>query len=98
MFGKDMKEHDNRLITAHGRIAEAGATLNPNKCELRKKQAKFLGHIIDKEGIWADPSKIAAVTETKYPIKTLELCRLMGMMNQLGKFSQNIANLSQPLW
>ena len=43
-----------RLTAALGRIAATGATLNPSKCEFRKKQVKFLGHIIDGEGIQAE--------------------------------------------
>ena len=43
------------------------------------------------------PSKIAAITEMKPRTKISDLWRFMGIVNQLGKFSRNIANLSQPL-
>ena len=97
VFGKDKKEHDERLIQVLRRIAAAGATLNPEKCEFGKKQLKFLGHVIDKTGIRADPEKTAAVIEMEAPTNVSELCRFMGMANQLGKFSPNLADLTQPL-
>ena len=58
---------------------------------------KFLGHVVDQHGITADPDKISAVLEMKAPRNTTELRRFMGMANQLGKFTCNLAELSQPL-
>ena len=46
VFGRDMKEHDERLTAALNRIKAAGATLNPSKCQFRKSQLKFLGHLL----------------------------------------------------
>ena len=44
IFGQDQKEHDARLHAALGKIQEAGATLNPDKCEFSKQCLTFLGH------------------------------------------------------
>ena len=51
VFGKDQAEHDARVTAALERIEKAGFTLNKEKCEFRKRQVKFLGHLIDAEGI-----------------------------------------------
>ena len=71
--------------------------LNESKCEFNKEQIKFLGHIIDGEGVHADPAKTAAVREMKVPQNITEVQRFLGMVNQLGSFSQRLADLSQPL-
>ena len=97
VFGSDQKEHDERLTAALERIKEAGATLNPSKCEFRKTQLKFLGHLVDPTGIRADPEKTSAIAGMKAPTNIPELRRFMGMVNQLGKFSHNLADLTQPL-
>lgn len=55
IFGKDEAEHDRRLEAALRRIQDAGVTLNPQKCEFRKRKLTFLGNAIDKNGIIADP-------------------------------------------
>lgn len=89
VFGKDKEEHDERLTQALKKITAAGVTLNPKKCEFGKEQLKSLGHLIDREGIRADPDKITAITEMKAPTHVSELRRFMGMANQLGKFSPN---------
>lgn len=97
VFGKDKEEHDVRLTAALERIKAAGVTLNPSKCEFEKSKLKFLGHIIDENGIQADPEKTAAIREMKPPTNVSELRRLLGMANQLGKFSSRLTEISQPL-
>ena len=94
IFGKDQKEHDERLNTALERIQKAGVTLNAEKCEFSKRQVTFLGHVINENGISADPQKTAAITDMAAPTNISELRRFMGMVNQLGKFSPQIASLS----
>ena len=57
----------------------------------------FLGHLIDENGIQADPEKTTAIVRMKAPTHITELRRFLGMANQMGKFSPNLANLTQPL-
>ena len=79
------------------RLSSAGITLNSRKCEFCNTSHTFLGHVIDQRGITADPNKTAAIQQMETPKSVSELCRLLGMVNQLGKFSPNIAELSKSL-
>ena len=97
VFGKNQEEHDSRLHTVLTRLSLSGITLNSEKCEFSKNRLTFLGHIIDSQGISADPSKTAAITQMDPPKSVTELHRFLGMINQLGKFTPNIAELSHPL-
>ncbi len=94
VFGCDQAEHDTRLTAVLHQVEPAGATLNPEKCEFSRKSLKFLGHIIDANGIRADPEKTAAIREMKPPTNVSEL---KGKVNQLGKFSKDLATLTAPL-
>ena len=97
VFGSNQAEHDARLVAVMERLESAGVTLNPDKCEFGKRTVKFLGHIVDQVGIRPDPQKTSAIVEMETPHNITDLRRFMGMTNQLGKFSPNIAELSQPL-
>ena len=97
IFGKDQAEHDTRLHAALKRLQEAKVTLNGEKCAFSRRTIKFLGHVIDENGIRADPDKSSAISEMEVPKTITELQRFMGMVNQLGKFSPNLSDLSQPL-
>ena len=98
VFGRNVTEHDKRLMAVLIRIKEAGATLNHEKCSFGQCRIKFLGHVIDPEGISANPDKLKAMTEMEAPKNVTELRRFLGVVNHLGKFSANLATLSQPLW
>ena len=74
MFGKDNKEHDERLNRVLQRLQQKSVTLNREKCEFRKRSIKFLGHIIDKEGLRADPDKTAAIVKME-PLKSVSELR-----------------------
>ena len=97
IFGKDQKQHDERLHAVFKRLVEAKVTLNATKCQFEKTSVKFLGHVVDQDGICPDPDKTAALTKMKHPESVTELRRLMGLVNQLGKFSNRIAEISQPV-
>ena len=97
LFGRDQQEHDARLIKVLERIQSAGVTLNVEKCELSKPSLKFLGNWIDKYGVRADPEKTAAICQMSPPHSVSDLWRFMDMVNQMGKFSPNIAEISKPL-
>ena len=97
VFGNNQADHDANLLAALKRIKAAGATLNPQKCEFSKSSISFLGHRIDETGIKADPNKTTAVREMQPPTTVSELRRFMGMVNQLGKFTPHLAQLTQPL-
>ena len=97
IFGKDALEHDERLMKALERIAESGVTLNEAKCKFGQDRIEFLGHVIDQNGISASPEKVAALVEMKPPTNVTGLRRFLGMANQLGKFSRQLAELSKPL-
>ena len=97
IFGQNQEEHDSRLHSALQRVQAAGVTLNPDKCEFNRQCLTFLNHVIREHGISADPSKTSAVFEMETPRSITEQSRFMGMVNQLGKFTPRIAEISQTL-
>ena len=58
---------------------------------------KFVEHIVDSNGITANPDKMKTLEQMGKPINITELRRFLGTMNQLGKFSPNLAQTTQLL-
>ena len=81
-----MEEHKLLLGRVFKRLKEAGLQLNPENCEYRKSEITFLGHIISKDGVHADDSKIAAMVNMTEPTDVAELRRYLGMVNYLGRY------------
>ena len=97
VVGKDEAEHDARLLRVLERLETVGATLNREKCAFKKSSVKFLGHLIRGDGVSADPEKTSAIRQMETPHSVSDLRRFLGMVNQLGKFSSQISELTQPL-
>ncbi len=52
IFVQNQEEHDLRLQETLKRLQLAGVTLNAEKCAFGQRSLKFLGHIIDEQGIY----------------------------------------------
>ncbi|GJT29465.1 hypothetical protein Tco_0909740 [Tanacetum coccineum] len=60
--------------------------LNPKKCSFGVEEGPFLGHLITKQGIKVNPSKVKAITDLKL-LKTLkEMQNLNKKLAALRKF------------
>lgn len=56
-----------------------------------KSKRKSLGHVLDKNGISADPENTSAGKRMPAPENVAELRSFLGMVNQLARFLPNIA-------
>ena len=96
VFGKDQKEHDERLKRVLQKMEAENITLN-EKCIFSSDTVTFLGHIITSAGIKVDPRKVDAISNFPKPQNVPELRRFLGMVNHVGKFIPNLADTSKPL-
>jgi len=97
VYGDDKQNHEERLDAVLKRLQDANVTLNEEKCEFEKDSVHFLGHIVGKDGMKIDPRKVQAIKDMKPPTDMTELRRFLGMVNQVGKFIPNLADLTKPL-
>lgn len=63
VFGKTFEELVENFETVSLRFRTANLKLNPKKCNLFERQAKYLGYITSAEGISQNPEKTAAVAD-----------------------------------
>ena len=97
VHGADQEEHDRRPRATLHCLQEAGIALNIEKCQFFKTSVKFLGTVIDEQGIHADPTKTKALSVFPPAQNVKDLQCFMGMVNHLGKFVPRLAEMSEPL-
>lgn len=97
IHGSDRKNHDATLHEVLKRLQGAGLSLNAEKCQFHQSKLKFLGHIIDADGVKPDPAKLHAMANFPTPTCKSELRRLNGMLNQLARFIPHLATLNAPM-
>ena len=97
IYGKTQEEHDTRLTKVLQKLQAVGLTLNSNKCEFSKSQVKFLGQVINSQGVSPDPDKTKAILQMEEPKNVTDVRRYLGMINQLSKFSPDLSSKTKPL-
>jgi len=97
VYSKSKTEHVQILEKVLKKIKEAELRVNPEKCHFLKKQVKYLGHIIDKEGIKTNPEKIEAIKLFGKPSCTKKLKSFLGICNYYRRFINNYAKKARIL-
>lgn len=97
IWGKTSEEHDSRVRAVLRRMADAGMTLNVEKCKFSHSSIKFLGHVISTSGIRANPEAIQGIASFATPNCVKDVRSFLGMANQLSKFTTKLGELSAPL-
>ncbi|CAG9137931.1 unnamed protein product [Plutella xylostella] len=95
--GANEKEHISNLRAVLERLRNMGLTIKLSKCEFMKNEVKYLGFIIDKDGLRPDPTKLEAISSAPRPEDVSQLKSFLGMLNYYGKFIPNLSSLLHPL-
>nr|XP_027102744.1 uncharacterized protein LOC113723988 [Coffea arabica] len=72
--------------------------LNPKKCTFGVRSGKFLGYMISREGVRANPDKIKAIMDMAPPRNIKEVQRLTGRMAALNRFLSKSAVRGSPFF
>ena len=97
IFSKTFKEHVEKLQAVFQRLQEHGQKLKPSKCELFRSQVAYLGHVVSREGIHTDPSKIEAVKNWPIPQSTKDIRKFLGFTGYYRRFIKGYAAIARPL-
>ena len=90
-------DHDRKLKLVLQKCSDDGIKLNKIKCEFRKTELEFLGHVVSADSLKPDPSKVSAVKDLKVPNNVEEVQRLNGLVNYLSKFMPNLSEVMEPI-
>ena len=70
---------------------EYGITLSPDKVMFAQKEINFVGYKLGWNGINANPEKVSAFQNFPRPKNVQELRSFIGMVNQMGHFTTELA-------
>jgi hypothetical protein len=93
VHGENDNEHDERLDTVVRRLEEPLFTVNRDKCQLKRKKIKFLGHIVGGGKIEPNLDKVRALVEAPEPTCRNDLKSFIGALGWLRKFIPNLHDL-----
>lgn len=91
------EEHLNYLRKTAERLNRAGLTINVEKSEFCIPEIKYLGYILDKNGLRTDESKVQCIRDYPTPASAKDVKRFIGMTGWYRRFIQNFSTVVAPI-
>ena len=90
--GKTDQEHITNLKKALERLKTAGFRLKMEKCQFFQTEVRYLGHIIDKNGIRPQPNKLRVIVDMPLPQNPKELRSFLAWSISYDKSTPGLAS------
>ncbi|KAJ7991580.1 hypothetical protein DPEC_G00285340 [Dallia pectoralis] len=97
VFSQTLEEHEARLLKVLHRLKSYGLKLSPEKCQFFRSSVKYLGHIVDAQGVHTDPDKVSALRDWPRPGNREELKRFLGFSGYYRRFVEGYSKIAKPL-
>jgi hypothetical protein len=97
VYSKDKSEHAKQLKIVLQTLREHQLYAKFSKCEFWLDKMEFLGHVITKEGIVVNPSKVESVLEWKSPKNAKEIRGFLGMAGYYRRFIEGFSKIARPM-
>ncbi len=97
VFSRTFEAHLGDLAAVFERLRESGLTLKPKKCQMFTDSVLYLGHVVSRDGVAMDPSKISAVRHMPRPQTRAELVSFLGLAGYYRRYIKHFADVSYPL-
>jgi Tat protein secretion system quality control protein TatD with DNase activity len=97
VYSHTREEHLQILRIILDRFRQANLKINPVKCAWLCTSVKYLGHVLDQDGIHPDPDKVEAIVNWPTPKSVRSLRAFIGTAGYYRRFIKNFAHIAKPL-
>lgn len=91
------EQHIRVLREVFRRLKVANLTASKEKCHFCRPELRYLGYVIDCNGLHVDPEKVSALINIPIPRSVSEVRRIIGLASWYRRFVRNFSTLISPL-
>ncbi|XP_050365441.1 uncharacterized protein LOC126783963 [Argentina anserina] len=96
-LNKSQEEHVVHLRTVLQTLKEAKLYAKLEKCEFWKEEVKFIGHVVSKDRVLVDLSKVEAVKSWSRPKNPTEIRSFLGLASYYRRFIEEFSSIASSL-
>jgi hypothetical protein len=97
IYSNNIEQHIKDLKIVFDRLRKANLKLKASKCKICCEKVPYLGFIISKEGLRADPSKLKCIQDWPRPRCKDEVHSFLGLIGYYRKLIRNLTMIEHPL-
>lgn len=94
---ESFEKHLEILDIVFDKLIKAGLTLNKEKCQFCRRELKYLGYVVNGNGLSVDPDKIKAILSIPTPKNQREVRSVLGMASWYRRFVPDYATILAPV-
>lgn len=99
-FSRSFQDHVETVRKVLQALQQHGVKLKPGKCELFRREVRYVGRLVSAEGVRINPEDLEAVVSLK--TKTLQtvgdMRRLLGFLSYYRSYIQDFSRIASPLY
>lgn len=97
IVSNSFEQHMSLLNLVLQKLKMANLTINSKKSQFFRRQLKYLGYIVDSNGLQPDPEKVQSILNYPAPTNRKEVRRFLGTASWYRRFIPNFSSLASPL-
>ena len=99
-YAKSFSDHVEVCRKVLQALQHHGVKLRPEKCEVFKREVRYVGRMVSAEGVRVDPKDFEAVLalKTKTPQTVGDIRQVLGFLSYYRSYIQDFAKIAKPLY
>lgn len=97
IHAKTKSEHDQILTQVMTLLKQHNLQLKISKCTFYAKEFEYLGHIISKDGMKANPKKIEVIKNYPRPLSVKKIQSFLGLCSYFRRYVKDFSKIARPL-
>ncbi|GKD20765.1 putative reverse transcriptase domain-containing protein, partial [Tanacetum coccineum] len=97
IYLRNKVEHERHLKQILELLKKEELYAKFSKCDFFLSKVKFLGHVIDREVIHVDPTKIESIRDCASPKNLIEIRQFLGLAGYYRRFIEGFSKIAKPM-